>query len=74
MLHAWSIWDAEAGFDELLQKGRRALSLFQHHDAIAGTARDHVVKDYAAQILEALSSCKFVIQQSVYRYLTKPSV
>lgn len=74
MLHAWSIWDAEADFDALLETARRALSLFQHHDGITGTARDHVVKDYARQMTEALKACKTVIQQSAYRYLTKPSV
>lgn len=36
MLHAWSIWDSESGFDTLLKQARRALSLFQHHDGIAG--------------------------------------
>lgn len=74
MLHAWSDWNDNDQMEHLLQGARRALSLFQHHDGITGTARDHVVKDYAMKMSEALKSCKFVIQQAVYRYLTKPSV
>lgn len=74
MLHSWMPWDAESEFDVLLSKARQALSLFQHHDGITGTAKDHVVLDYAKQMNDALKSCKFIIQQAVYRYLTKPSV
>lgn len=74
MLYARSIWENESQFETMLQTARRALSLFQHHDGITGTARDHVVKDYARQMMEALKACKFVIQQAVYRHLTKPSV
>lgn len=74
MLHSWMPWDAESEFDVLLSNARQALSLFQHHDGITGTAKDHVVLDYAKQMNDALKSCKFVIQQSVYRYLTKSSV
>lgn len=58
----------------MLTQATRALSLFQHHDGITGTAKDHVMKDYAKQMTEALILCKNIIQQAVYRYLTKPSV
>lgn len=74
MLHAWSEWNDDGQLELLLQNARRALSLFQHHDGITGTARDHVVKDYARQMMDALKGCKFVIQQAAYRHLTKPSV
>lgn len=74
MIHAWSSWDAAVGLDDLLQKARRALSLFQHHDGITGTAREHVVMDYYNQMSEAISACRFVIQQAAYRLLTEPQV
>lgn len=74
MLHAWGEWNDGGQMELFLQGARRALSLFQHHDGITGTARDHVVKDYARQMMDALKGCKFVIQQAVYQHLTKPSV
>lgn len=30
-----------------LIQSQRMLSLFQHHDGIAGTSKDHVMADYA---------------------------
>uniref|UniRef100_A0A1L8DR70 Alpha-mannosidase n=1 Tax=Nyssomyia neivai TaxID=330878 RepID=A0A1L8DR70_9DIPT len=74
MLHAWTPWENEAGFDGLLRNARRALSLFQHHDGVTGTAKDHVMKDYAARMVDAVSASKFIIQQAVYKLLTKPSI
>ncbi|EDW81559.1 uncharacterized protein Dwil_GK10956 [Drosophila willistoni] len=76
MLHSWHHWDeiASGVFDQKLQQARRDLSLFQHHDGITGTAKSHVVIDYEQRLIEALRGCQFVMQQAVYRLLTKPSI
>ncbi|KAL1122794.1 hypothetical protein AAG570_003120 [Ranatra chinensis] len=47
-----------------LSEARSSLSLFQHHDGITGTSKDHVVNDYASKMLEAIKSCQHIIQQS----------
>ncbi|KAL9900565.1 alpha-mannosidase 2 [Glossina fuscipes fuscipes] len=74
MLHAWTSWSENVLFDEMLQDARRQHSLFQHHDGITGTAKTHVVEDYAKRMLKAVNDCRFVMQQSVYRLLTKSSI
>ncbi|XP_058811986.1 alpha-mannosidase 2 [Topomyia yanbarensis] len=74
MLHSWHSWDDEADLERRLQYARQELSLFQHHDGITGTAKNHVVVDYANRMAKAIEECKFVMQQAVYRLLTKPSV
>uniref|UniRef100_A0A2M3ZE22 Alpha-mannosidase n=1 Tax=Anopheles braziliensis TaxID=58242 RepID=A0A2M3ZE22_9DIPT len=79
MLHAWSNWDSSATAEwaalaKRLEYARQQLSLFQHHDGITGTAKDHVVEDYAQRMARAIEECKFVMQQATYRLLTKASV
>ncbi|XP_069682276.1 alpha-mannosidase 2 isoform X2 [Periplaneta americana] len=56
----------ESGFTKLLSDARRSLSLFQHHDGITGTARDHVVEDYAKKMLDAITGMQYVMQQSAH--------
>lgn len=41
---------------------------------MAGTAKDHVMKDYNHMMTEAIKACKIIMQQAVYRLLTKPTI
>ncbi|KAH9509724.1 Alpha-mannosidase 2x [Bulinus truncatus] len=50
-------------FMQKLVDARRALGLFQHHDAITGTAKDFVMVDYAQRLLRALQNAKTIISE-----------
>ena len=53
------------GTEEELQKPRRDLSLFQHHDGVTGTAKDHVVRDYAKRIHDSIRFTQdFILKKS----------
>ncbi|KAK6054958.1 alpha mannosidase, middle domain protein, partial [Cooperia oncophora] len=44
---------------------RRALSLFQHHDGVTGTAKDHVMRDYGDKMLSALQGTESVLSEAL---------
>jgi hypothetical protein len=48
-----------------LREPRRALSLFQHHDGVTGTAKDHVVRDYAKRIHDAIHQVQDTIMHKL---------
>ncbi|ELU10739.1 hypothetical protein CAPTEDRAFT_167403 [Capitella teleta] len=54
-----------------LVMARRSLGLFQHHDAITGTAKDFVMVDYGHKLLSALQNMKTVITESAHFLLVK---
>ncbi|RZC36724.1 alpha-mannosidase 2 [Asbolus verrucosus] len=64
------ITDREVGLEKQLSDARKALSLFQHHDGITGTAKDHVVIDYGKKMLSALTACQHVIQHAAHILLS----
>uniref|UniRef100_A0A183BP52 Alpha-mannosidase n=1 Tax=Globodera pallida TaxID=36090 RepID=A0A183BP52_GLOPA len=61
-------FDLNSLFDALV-RARRALSLFQHHDGVTGTARTHVMTDYGEKMAQALEDSKRVLAHSVQRLL-----
>ncbi|CAG9789046.1 unnamed protein product [Diatraea saccharalis] len=57
---------------DTVEAARRALSLFQHHDGVTGTARDDVTHDYGNKMLTAIKHCQSAIQQAAYQLLQRP--
>ncbi|VDN04076.1 unnamed protein product [Thelazia callipaeda] len=48
-----------------LTVARRNLALFQHHDAITGTSKNHVMKDYSQRMFESLKSVENVLKTAL---------
>ncbi|XP_012273774.1 alpha-mannosidase 2 [Orussus abietinus] len=63
---------AEGNMAAKLSEARKWHSLFQHHDGVTGTAKDHVVVDYAKKMIVALNNSAHVLQQSVAHLLKSP--
>uniref|UniRef100_A0A8C6K9E6 mannosyl-oligosaccharide 1,3-1,6-alpha-mannosidase n=1 Tax=Nothobranchius furzeri TaxID=105023 RepID=A0A8C6K9E6_NOTFU len=56
---------AQEHFQRLIS-GRQNLGLFQHHDAVAGTARDSVVIDYGTRLFHSILNLHQVLQSSAH--------
>uniref|UniRef100_A0A8C5E6N6 Alpha-mannosidase n=1 Tax=Gouania willdenowi TaxID=441366 RepID=A0A8C5E6N6_GOUWI len=55
----------------LLVDARRSVALFQHHDAITGTAKENVVVDYGSKLLRSLIGLKRVIINAAHFLVMK---
>ncbi|KAF9623301.1 hypothetical protein IFM89_000790 [Coptis chinensis] len=52
-------------FTYKLTAARRNLALFQHHDGVTGTAKDHVVKDYGIRMHTSLQDLQIFMSKAV---------
>lgn len=53
------------GFSYKLTAARRNLALFQHHDGVTGTAKDHVVQDYGSRMHTSLQDLQFFMSKGI---------
>ncbi|CAI9109572.1 OLC1v1009416C1 [Oldenlandia corymbosa var. corymbosa] len=53
------------GFSYKLTAARRNLALFQHHDGVTGTAKDHVVQDYGTRMHMALQDLQIFMSKAI---------
>ncbi|KAA8548042.1 hypothetical protein F0562_004697 [Nyssa sinensis] len=53
------------GFSYKLTAARRNLALFQHHDGVTGTAKDHVVEDYGSRMHTSLLDLQIFMSKAI---------
>lgn len=53
------------GFSYKLTAARRNLALFQHHDGVTGTAKDHVVQDYGSRMHISLQDLQIFMSKAI---------
>ncbi|XVF14171.1 hypothetical protein REPUB_Repub09cG0034300 [Reevesia pubescens] len=53
------------GYAHKLTAARRNLALFQHHDGVTGTAKDHVVLDYGTRMHTSLEDLQIFMSKAI---------
>lgn len=53
------------GFSYKLTAARRNLALFQHHDGVTGTAKDHVVTDYGTRMHTSVQDLQIFMSKAI---------
>lgn len=54
-----------SGFAYKMTAARRNLALFQHHDGVTGTAKDHVVRDYGSRMHISLQDLHIFMSKAI---------
>lgn len=49
-----------SSYENHLDQLREAMGVLQHHDAITGTAKEHVVHDYTKMLSAGVDECQHV--------------
>ncbi|XP_054710202.1 lysosomal alpha-mannosidase-like isoform X2 [Uloborus diversus] len=53
---------------------RKAMGIMQHHDAITGTAKQHVTNDYEQTLSSAIETCHDIVTEAYEKLMPKSSV
>ncbi|KAF7254845.1 hypothetical protein EG68_08829 [Paragonimus skrjabini miyazakii] len=53
--------------DNLVDKLRQVMGVLQHHDAVSGTEKQHVARDYALRLSKASQACHTVVADGIIK-------
>merc|ERR1719288_642476 len=51
--------------DADMQMAKRAVAVNQHHDAVTGTAKQHVTDDYGLRLHNGMEACGHLIMETI---------
>lgn len=59
--------------DENVARLKEAMGITQHHDAVSGTEKEHVARDYSLQLSKGSSKCLSVVGKALNKLLSQSS-